>query len=55
MMGGIYARAQRVNVWLSRSTEAMRAAFEYVRLSNSPKLSFDYVSDGMFIPFQDFS
>jgi hypothetical protein len=55
MMGNIYARAQRVNVWLSRSTEAMRAAFEYVRLSNSPKLSFDHVSDGMFIPFQDFS
>jgi hypothetical protein len=55
MMGDIYARARRVNVWLGRSTEAMRAAFEYVRLFNSPKLSFDHVSDGMFIPFQDFS
>lgn len=55
MMGNIYARAQRVNVWLSHSTEAMRAAFEYVRLSNSPKLSFDHVSDSTFIPFQDFS
>jgi len=55
IMGDIYARAQKVNVWLSRSTEAMRAAFEYMRLCNSPKLSFDHVSDGMFIPFLDFS
>jgi hypothetical protein len=55
MMGDIYARAHRVNVWLSRSTEMMRAAFEYVSLSNSPKLSFDNVSDGMLIQFQEFS
>ena len=39
MIGDIYARAHKVNVWLNRSTEAMRAVFEYVRLSNSPKLS----------------
>lgn len=45
MMGNIYARADRVNVWLSRSTEAMRALFEYVRLSTGSKLSFDRVSD----------
>jgi Heterokaryon incompatibility protein (HET) len=55
MMGDIYARAQRVNVWLSHPTEAVRAAFEYIRLSNSPKLSFDYVPDGALILFQDFS
>jgi hypothetical protein len=51
MMGDIYARAHKVNVWLSRCTEAMRAAFEYVRLSNNAKLSFDNVSDGMLIQF----
>lgn len=55
MMGNIYARAHRVNIWLSHSTEAMRAVFEYVRLSTSTKLSFDKVSDGMFTQFQDFS
>ncbi|KAH7417784.1 heterokaryon incompatibility protein-domain-containing protein [Cadophora sp. MPI-SDFR-AT-0126] len=47
MMGNIYARADRVNVWLSRSTEAMRALFEYVRLSTGSKLSFDRVSDAV--------
>ncbi|KAH9217457.1 heterokaryon incompatibility protein-domain-containing protein [Leptodontidium sp. 2 PMI_412] len=45
MMGNIYARAHRVNIWLNHSTEAMRAVFEYIRLSTSPKLSFDKVSD----------
>jgi hypothetical protein len=54
MMGDIYRRAQRVNFWLSHSTEAMRAAFEYVRLSNSPKLSFYHVSDGTLFLFKIF-
>ena len=47
MMGKVYARAERVNIWLSHSTEAMREMFEYTRLSTSPKLCFDHVSDGM--------
>lgn len=49
MMGDIYAHAQSVNIWLSHSTESMRAVFEYVRLTNSPKLSFENVPDGKFI------
>jgi hypothetical protein len=54
MMGNIYARADRVNIWLSHSTEAMRAVFEYMRLTLSEKLSFDEVSDGMLIQYQEF-
>lgn len=48
MMGEIYARGQRVNIWLSHPTEAMKAMFEYVRLSTSAKLCFDEVSVGTF-------
>ena len=54
MMGSIYASAERVNIWLSHSTEAMRGMFEYIRLSTSPKLCFDYVSNGMPTHLQEF-
>lgn len=45
MMGEIYSSAQRVNIWLSRSTEAMRVAFEYMQSTTSDKLQFDKASD----------
>ncbi|KAL2059892.1 hypothetical protein VTL71DRAFT_10047 [Oculimacula yallundae] len=45
MMGTIYGHAHRVNIWLSHSTEVMRAAFEYIRQSTGQKLSFDKIAD----------
>lgn len=47
MMGDIFSRAQRVNIWLSRPTEAMLATFQYVRLADGPELVFSHVSDGI--------
>lgn len=47
MMGDIFSRAQRVNIWLSRPTEAMKVAFEYIRLSTGPESKFPNVPNGM--------
>jgi hypothetical protein len=46
-MGQIFARAKRVNIWLSRATSAMEGAFEYLRLADGPEIQMPRIPDGM--------
>ncbi|KAI8649715.1 HET domain-containing protein [Fusarium keratoplasticum] len=52
-MGSIYAQATQVNIWLSRPTPAMKAAFEYLRLTTGPELQFPRIPDSQIFELRD--